>query len=76
MNDRQWAASAASQTSSSVASGTTVTDVFEKGTMEQGNVLGDDRQGLVQALLRDETDILAVDADLAAIDIVEALQAG
>src|SRR5258706_7495878 len=51
-----------------------VGDVVEDGVVEEDGVLRDDADRLAQARLRDIAQVLAVDADGARIDVVEAEQ--
>ena len=53
-----------------------VADVLHDRAVKQRDVLRHDGDGLAQALLRDARDVLAVDQDAAALQIVEALQQG
>src|ERR1700728_1975136 len=51
-----------------------VPDVLEKTTMKQGRVLWDERYGSSEALLRDFTNVLVIDADGSFGHIVHAQQ--
>ncbi|MNL18460.1 hypothetical protein D3C87_1396050 [compost metagenome] len=54
--------------------GAAVGDVVANGTVQQGSILGDHADGAAQAVLRDVRDVLPVNANLPAVDVVEAQQ--
>ncbi|MNR14049.1 hypothetical protein D3C85_1304990 [compost metagenome] len=54
--------------------GTAVGDVVANGTVQQGGILRDHADGAAQTVLRHFCDVLAVDANLPAVYIIEAQQ--
>ena len=74
MKSRQRAASAAGPHLGIRRLGPAVADVFHHRAMQQRDVLRHEGDRPAQALLGDARDVLAVDQDPAAIDVVEALQ--
>ncbi|MNL42007.1 hypothetical protein D3C87_1644410 [compost metagenome] len=54
--------------------GAAVGDIVANGTVQQGSVLGDHADGAAQAVLRHVRNVLPVNANLSAVDIIEAQQ--
>ena len=54
--------------------GTAIGDIVANGTVQQGGILRDHTDAAAQTVLRHLCDVLAVDANLPAVDVIETQQ--